>query len=125
MKKSVCILAIAAGFVAFAPLAASAQVVTSKKTCIRAVADAKEASADADVSQKIKDEVADLIRISEHLCTQANFVYAERLLAIARGLTAQEQRNRRFGPTFPLFCQCLPGGGPLCACIDPCKASRL
>jgi len=90
MKKTTLTIALAACFVAFAPLTSTAQVVTSKKTCIRAVADAREASADAAISQKAKSQVEDLIRISEHLCTQANFVYAERLLAIARGMAAQE-----------------------------------
>ncbi len=90
MKKFCLLPILAFGLLAFAPVSASAQVVTDKKTCLQAVADAREASSTAAVSEKIQAEVADLIRISEHLCTQANFVYAERLLAIARGMTAQE-----------------------------------
>lgn len=69
---------------------ASAQVVQDKKTCIQAVEDAKKATAEAAVTDKTRAEAADMVRISEHLCTQANFVYAERLLAIVRGMTAGE-----------------------------------
>ncbi|WP_425406281.1 hypothetical protein [Hwanghaeella sp.] len=68
----------------------SAQVVQDKKTCVQAVQDAKQATADASITDKARAEANDLVRISEHLCTQANFVYAERLLAIVRGMTAGE-----------------------------------
>ena len=90
MKAIAAALFGAAFLVATLPLAASAAVVTSKPTCIQAVADAKEGLGGASVSQKIQAEVADMIRISEHLCGEANFVYAETLLAIARGMTAEE-----------------------------------
>lgn len=69
---------------------ASAQVVQDKKTCVQAVEDARQATADAAITEKARAEAADLVRISEHLCTQANFVYAERLLGIVRGMTAGE-----------------------------------
>ncbi|RVU34920.1 hypothetical protein EOI86_18980 [Hwanghaeella grinnelliae] len=69
---------------------ASAQVVQNKKTCFQAVEDAKQANQESAISEKAHADVAELIRVSEHLCTQANFVYAESLLAIARGMTAQE-----------------------------------
>ncbi len=81
-------------FVAVLALSATpamAQVVKDKKTCIQAVEDAKKkATADAAVVPKTRAEAGDLVRISEHLCTQANFVYAERLLGIVRGMTAGE-----------------------------------
>lgn len=69
---------------------ASAQVVKDKKSCVLAVEDAKKATAAAAVTEKVRASADDMVRISEHLCTQANFVYAERLLAIVRGMTAQE-----------------------------------
>lgn len=69
---------------------ASAQVVRDKKTCSQAVADAREARNEAAVSNKIKAEIDELIRVADHLCGQANFVYAESLLQIARGMAAGE-----------------------------------
>ena len=70
--------------------AAHAQVVKDKKSCEQAVADAKQALSEATIGPKAIAEAEDLIRISEHLCTQANFVYVEKLLAISRGITAAE-----------------------------------
>lgn len=84
------VLLAAAAAIVFSAGSASAQVVRDKKTCQQAVEDAKKATAEASVTDKARAEAADLVRISEHLCTQANFVYAERLLAIARGMTAGE-----------------------------------
>jgi len=69
---------------------ASAQVVQDKKSCVLAVEDAKKATASASITAKVRASADDMVRISEHLCSQANFVYAERLLAIVRGMTAQE-----------------------------------
>lgn len=89
--RIICLFSLlAVGLLALTPVSASAQVVTDKKSCLQAVADAREASDAAAISEKARNEIADLVRISEHLCTQANFVYAERLLAIARGMAAQE-----------------------------------
>ena len=84
------LLAATVAAVALSAGAASAQVVHNKKTCLQAVEDVKKANTDSAITAKARASVDDLIRISEHLCTQANFVYAERLLAIARGMTAQE-----------------------------------
>ena len=83
------VLAVAATTIALA-LPVSAATVTSKKTCAQAVEDAKQSAASASVTAKTKGEINELIRVSEHLCTQANFVYAESLLAIARGMSAEE-----------------------------------
>ena len=83
------ILTAALSSIAFA-LPATAATVTSKKTCTQAVEDAKQSAASASVTAKTKGEINELIRVSEHLCTQANFVYAESLLAIARGMAAEE-----------------------------------
>lgn len=69
---------------------AMAQTVRDKKTCIRAVEDAKSARADATIAAKTMAEADDLIRIAEHLCTQGNFVYADTLLQLARGMLASE-----------------------------------
>lgn len=87
MKKTLPAVTLAAFLV---PFAAGAQTVTDKASCTQAVADAKQGLADATVGPKAKTEVEDLIRISDHLCTQANFAYVERLLQIARGMTAGE-----------------------------------
>ena len=75
---------------ALSAMPAMAQVVKDKKTCLQAVEDAKNATAVALITEKSRAEAGDLVRISEHLCTQANFVYAERLLGIVRGMTAGE-----------------------------------
>ncbi|MGF1554318.1 MAG: hypothetical protein ACFBWO_17715 [Paracoccaceae bacterium] len=75
---------------ALAATLAPAQVVQDKASCQQAVADAKEGRDAASVSESVRAEVDDLVRIAEHLCGEANFVYAERLLAIARGMTAEE-----------------------------------
>lgn len=66
------------------------QTVRDKKTCEQAVVDARTAVADGDVSDKVRAEANELVRISEHLCTQGNFVYAESLLQMARGMVAGE-----------------------------------
>ena len=87
MRKTI-VLALAAAALAAAP--ATAQVVKDKATCEQAVKDAKEGLATASVGAKSYKEAEDMVRISEHLCTQANFVYAERLLEIVRGMTASE-----------------------------------
>ncbi|MDW3206591.1 MAG: hypothetical protein R8L07_13740 [Alphaproteobacteria bacterium] len=71
-------------------VSASAQTVTDKKTCLQAVADARASNEESAVSAKVKEEVASMVQIADHLCTQANFVFAEKLLGIARGMTAQE-----------------------------------
>lgn len=83
-------LATAAALIAILASPSFAQVVRDKKTCEQAVADAREAAQAATVSARAKQEIEELIRISAHLCTQANFVYAESLLGIARGMAAQE-----------------------------------
>lgn len=80
----------AVAVVALTVSAVPAQVVMSKKTCVQAVVDARGALNEASVSDKTKKEVEDMIRVSEHLCGEANFVYAETLLAIARGMVAEE-----------------------------------
>lgn len=90
--KQVCMIAFAAPL-AMAASSADAQnqpVVVDKASCVQAVEDAKTARNEGDVSQAVKVEVDDLLRIAEHLCGEANFVYAERLLAIARGMVAGE-----------------------------------
>ena len=69
---------------------AMAQTVKDKRTCIRAVEDAKGAREDAAIAAKTMAEADDLIRIAEHLCTQGNFVYADTLLQLARGMLANE-----------------------------------
>ena len=86
--KRLAILALAAAAVAVAP--AGAQVVKDKPSCEQAVKDAEEGLATASVGARSQQEAADMIRIATHLCTQANFVYAERLLEIVRGMTASE-----------------------------------
>lgn len=69
---------------------ATSAVVTDKKSCARAVADAQEALNEASLVVKTQKQVDNLIQISTHLCTQANFVFADRLLGIARGMSAEE-----------------------------------
>lgn len=71
-------------------LSASAQTVTDKKTCLQAVADARGSTDQASITGKAKEEAHSMIQIADHLCTQANFVFAEKLLGIVRGMTAQE-----------------------------------
>ncbi len=87
MKRFV-ILAAAAAALAAAP--AGAQVVKDKASCEQAIKDANEGLATASVGARSQKEAEDMVRIATHLCTQANFVYAERLLEIVRGMTASE-----------------------------------
>ena len=81
-------LALAAAALAASP--AGAQVVKDKPSCEQAVKDAEEGLRTASVGARSQSEAEDMIRIATHLCTQANFVYAERLLEIVRGMTASE-----------------------------------
>ena len=90
MKQRSFVLFALAAAIAALPFLASAAGVTSKPTCLQAVADARDALAAAAISEKARTEAADMVRISEHLCGEANFVYAETLLAIARGMAAEE-----------------------------------
>lgn len=69
---------------------ALAQVVRDKESCRQAVEDAKQALSEAQIGEQSVAKAEDLIRISTHLCEEANFVYAEKLLAISRGMTAAE-----------------------------------
>lgn len=85
--KRIVVVALAAAVLA-AP--AAAQVVRDKETCQQAVADAKQGLAESAIATRPMEEAVEMIRIAEHLCTQANFVFAERLLEIARGMTASE-----------------------------------
>lgn len=68
----------------------NAPTVFDKPSCARAVTDARDAAAASQVSEKVQADVAELIRVSDHLCTQGNFVYAENMLQIARGMVAEE-----------------------------------
>lgn len=86
MKKTV-LAALALSLLA-AP--AMAQTVRDKKTCMQAIEDVKSGREDAAVVAKTLAEADDLIRIAEHLCTQGNFVYADTLLQLARGMLANE-----------------------------------
>lgn len=88
MKFRVFSLALALCVAPVAP--ALSETVTDKKTCLQAVSDARASNEESAVSAKVKEEVSNMIQIADHLCTQANFVFAERLLGIARGMTAQE-----------------------------------
>ena len=61
-----------------------------KDACMQSLQDVKGAYADRDIGEKASVEVAKLIEISEHLCEQGNFAYANDLLALARGMLATE-----------------------------------
>jgi len=61
-----------------------------KDACMQSLQDVKGAYADKDIGEKASVEVAKLIEISEHLCEQGNFAYANDLLALARGMLATE-----------------------------------
>lgn len=69
---------------------ATGQVVRDKESCQQAITDAEQGLAEAQIGARAHDEAADLIRIAKHLCTEANFVYVETLLEIARGMTVGE-----------------------------------
>ena len=86
--KRLAILTLAAAALTAAP--AAAQVVKDKPSCAQAVTDAREGLATASIGARPQKEAEDMVRIADHLCTQANFVYAERLLEIVRGMTASE-----------------------------------
>ena len=87
MKKLVLATA-ALSLLATAPVAA--QTVRDKKSCMRAVEDAKGMREDSAVTGKFLAQADDLVRIAEHLCGEGNFVYAETLLQLARGMLANE-----------------------------------
>ncbi|MDF1749397.1 MAG: hypothetical protein P1V34_11045 [Alphaproteobacteria bacterium] len=91
MKKSVLWGAVAALVsVVAVPSVNAASDITDKKACMQAVQDVRDARASASIGTKAKAEVDNLIQVSDHLCTQGNFVYVEKLLQIARGMTAGE-----------------------------------
>lgn len=79
-----------AGMFFLAAEPAFAQVVKDKKSCLRAVEDVRGAREDSGTTGKSLAEADDLVRIAEHLCTQGNFVYANTLLELARGMLANE-----------------------------------
>ena len=64
--------------------------VRDKASCERAVRDAREGVKEASLSEKTRGEADGLVTVAEHLCGQANFVYAEKVLAVARGMAAEE-----------------------------------
>ena len=61
-----------------------------KDACVRGVEDARDAYAKRDIGEKASMQVQQMIEISAHLCEQGNFLYAEELLAMVRGMLATE-----------------------------------
>ena len=79
--------------VLFSPESAVAQGMTEKQKCLRGVLDVRETMASAETPEpgaKIRAEVENLLEVSTHLCEQGNFVYAGKLLELARGLVVSE-----------------------------------
>ena len=66
------------------------KTVRDKETCAQAVADATQAVEDGSVGDAARQSATDLVTIADHLCGEANFVYAEKALSIARGMVAEE-----------------------------------
>ncbi|MBY8974934.1 hypothetical protein KHP62_03875 [Rhodobacteraceae bacterium NNCM2] len=84
--------AVIAGAVALplAVQAASSPVVIDQPSCERAIADAREAMAAASISDKARKTGEELIDLSSTRCADKNYEAADDLLAIVRGIAAEE-----------------------------------
>ena len=87
MLRTMMLVAALAAMVA-AP--AYAQTITDKKQCERALADAQEVRANSDAGAKANEEADKLLEVAAHLCGQGNFVYAQDVLEVIRGILATE-----------------------------------
>ena len=66
---------------------------TAKDKCLRSVLDIaamRDAADTPRIGEKAQKEVDDLVEVATHLCQQGNFQYAEKLLALARGMLVAE-----------------------------------
>lgn len=87
MKRLLLASTLFAGLIASQSVAAT---VFDPKSCTQALADARSASEIAHVSDKARTAGEELIVLAETRCGEKNFDAAEQLLAIARGIFAEE-----------------------------------
>lgn len=83
-------LMLVAALTAMVGAPAYAQTITNKKECARTLADAREARANSDSGAKANEEADKLLEVAEHLCEQGNFVYAQEVMEVIRGILATE-----------------------------------
>lgn len=69
---------------------AQAAVVFDKPSCTRALADAVQARNAAQVSNKIRGQLDEMIRSSEELCLKNDYAGADRMMELVRGMAAEE-----------------------------------
>ncbi len=66
---------------------------TEKEKCLKNVAEIttiKESDETPRIGEKAEEQLEGLVEIATHLCQTGNFVYAEKLLVMARGMLASE-----------------------------------
>lgn len=74
-------------------LIASAQIITDKQKCLGAIETIQKLKTDDDtpeIGEKAETTLNAIVEVAEHLCEQESFVYAGKLLEIARGMLASE-----------------------------------
>ena len=69
---------------------AVAQTIADKDSCALGIADVEKMRASSDAGAKANQQADDLIEVATHLCGQANFVYAEKVLGAIRALLSTE-----------------------------------
>ena len=67
-----------------------AEAQTEKQKCTQSVEDVRKMRASSDAGPRANKEADELIEVAQHLCTQGNFVYADKLMEVARGLLTTE-----------------------------------
>ncbi len=92
--KSKTILFASAALIAFVVVQASsvsASMITTPAQCKQALEDAKTARTnEPDIGDKSGKVFDDIIALAEQRCAEKEFVYADQLLNIARGMVASE-----------------------------------
>ena len=69
-------------------IAAGTHAVADKASCERAVREVRAERDYADITNKLKTELDEMLAIAGELCSRGKFSSAERLLSIARGMVA-------------------------------------
>ena len=84
---------VAAVFLLADPASAATKRMTEKEKCLQSVTDVRDSIESEETPaliEKRRAEVESLLEISNHLCEQGNFRYAEELLELARGMVVSE-----------------------------------
>lgn len=91
MKKLTLIIG-AMTFVANTQIA-NAQIITDNQKCLGAIETIQKMKTDDDtpeIGEKAEAELDAVVEVAKHLCEQESYVYAGKLLEVARGMLASE-----------------------------------